>query len=98
MADVTPKWDATRIFILVIVVVFAVSSLALSIWVIWEQVRGKDDSTATDTSQTEQVADGSCTMDQPVAAALPAPEVFKPAGDVTELQKTDLEPGTGDAV
>lgn len=100
MADVTPKWDATRIFILVIVVVFAVSSLALSAWVIWDQVTNKDTTSQTDdtTAGNEVASDDSCTMDTPAANALAAPEVFKPSGDITALETTDLTPGNGDAV
>lgn len=99
MADVTPKWDATRIFILVIVVVFAVSSLALSAWVIWEQVTKKDSTSQTDETATgDTAANGDCTMSTPAASALGVPEVFKPSGDVTALETTDLMVGDGDAV
>lgn len=98
MADVTPKWDATRIFILVIVIVFAVSSLALSAWVIWDQVTNKDSTAQTDETATDTAANGDCTMDTPAANALAAPEIFKPSGDVTALETTDLVAGDGDAV
>lgn len=99
MADVTPKWDATRIFILVIVIVFAVSSLALSAWVIWDQVTNKDSTSQTDdTAAGDVAANGDCTMATPAAAALTAPEIFKPSGDVTTLEATDITPGEGDAV
>jgi peptidylprolyl isomerase len=99
MADVTPKWDATRIFILVIVVVFAISSLALSAWVIWDQVTNKDSTAQTDDAAAGDTAtDVDCTMATPVASALAAPEVFKPSGDVTALETTDITPGDGAAV
>lgn len=93
MAEVTPKWDATRIFILVIVVVFAVSSLALSIWVIWEQVKGGDDTSATDTSQTEQLTDQSTAAPEPLDGYSAA---SFDAASVTELKVETLQQPTGD--
>lgn len=98
MADVTPKWDATRIFILVIVIVFAISSLALSAWVIWDQMTNKDTTSQTDETAADTATDADCTMDAPAASALAAPEVFKPSGDVTTLETTDLTVGDGDTV
>lgn len=66
--------------------VFLVTGSALTIGVIWDMVTNKDKST----SQTQQTA-------QKKEAVLTAPEVFKPEGDVTELQVTDLTEGTGAA-
>ena len=45
----------------------------------------------------ENQANQTCAMEQPAAETLPAPEVFKPEGDVTELVTTELEEGTGAA-
>jgi flagellar basal body-associated protein FliL len=52
MADTQPKWDATRVFIVVIVVIFLVSSLAVSIAVIMELAKGNDKSTKSATTNT----------------------------------------------
>lgn len=92
MAEVTPKWDATRIFILVIVLVFAISSLALSIWVIWEQVKG-DDSSTNDVSQTEQLPEQSTAAAEPLTGY--SAEPFD-AASVTELKVETLKAPTGD--
>lgn len=67
--------------------VFLVTGSALTIGVIWDMVRQSDDTSQTATTETEQQTE----------EVLAAPEVFKPEGDVTELQVTDLSEGTGDA-
>lgn len=97
MAEKQRGWDATRIAIIVIVVMFLVSTVAFSGMVIWEQFFKKDNTAAVEDLASQQ-DNASCTMDQPTAAALAAPEIFKPGGDVTELQTTDIEEGTGEAV
>jgi FKBP-type peptidyl-prolyl cis-trans isomerase len=58
---------------------------------VYAVMQGGGDS-STDTSQAAQT----CTTTQ-TEQALPVPEVYKPEGTVSELQKTDLEAGTGAA-
>jgi len=68
---------------------FLVTTLAFTAFAIYD---------ASSKSKTDPIADvnsNACAMESPVAEALPAPEVFRPEGDVTELGTTDLEPGTG---
>lgn len=93
MADTPAKWDATRVAILVIVVVFFVSSFALSAMVIWEQLIKKDDSSKNAaTSQTDQT--------KPKEGALQGTKLadFTPVGKVDKLQIIDLKEGSGEAV
>jgi len=93
MADKPAKWDATRVAILVIVVVFFVSSFALSAIVIWEQFIKKDDTTKNaETSQTNQ--------NKPKEGALQGTKLadFTPVEKVDSLQVIDLQEGTGETV
>jgi len=70
---------------------FLVTTVGLTAYTIYDaNTQPKTDPLADVTSQA-------CAMDQPTAEALPVPEVFKPEGDVTALQTTDLEAGTGEA-
>ena len=62
---------------------FLVTASAFTIGVVVDMVQKKDaptQTTAQDTPQKEEI--------------LPVPEVYKPEGDVTELQTTDLTEGT----
>ena len=68
--------------------VFLITGSALTIGVIWDMVTQKDNPNPT--AQTAQA-------EQKKEEILPAPEVFKPEGDVTELQTTDLSEGSGEA-
>lgn len=90
MAETTPKWDATRVFILVIVVVFFVSSLAISIAVIAELVRGDDDTATTTSSQETENQEGK--LEGTKLAN------FTPIETVDELQIIDTKEGTGEVV
>jgi len=72
---------------------FLITTVGLTAYAIFDaSTTSKKDATIADTAATQ-----SCAMEQPVAAALPAPEVYKPDGDVTQLVTTDLEEGTGAA-
>lgn len=94
MADTPAKWDATRIAILVIVVVFFVSSFALSAMVIWEQFIKKDDSSKN--ANTSQTTD----QNKPKEGALQGTKLadFTPVEKVDSLQIIDLQEGTGEVV
>lgn len=77
-----------RIFAGLGAVLFLVTASAFTIMVIIDMARGGD----KDAQQAQQ------TNQQPQKeAVLTAPEVFKPEGDVTELQVTNLSEGTGEA-
>ncbi len=94
MAEKQAKWDATRIFILVIVVTFFVSSFALSAMVIWEQFVKKDDtSKATTTAQSSD-------ENKPKEGALQGTKLadFTPVEKVDALQIIDLKEGDGETV
>lgn len=90
MADKKPKWDASRVFILVIVVTFFLTTFAFSGIVIWQLTKDGDNKPQDAAAQTAQ----SCTSTQ-AEETLSAPEVYKPSGDVTKLEKTTLTPGSG---
>jgi FKBP-type peptidyl-prolyl cis-trans isomerase len=69
---------------------FFVSAIAATAFVLIDA--NTNSGTDTDPTQTAQ----ECTYEQ-ATETLPVPEVYKPEGRVTELQTTDLEPGTGAA-
>lgn len=91
MAEKSSTKLSTRITIIVGALVFLISSLAFSVFVIIDLVANKDTA-----SSSQDVKATACDIQTPVPSpAIPAPEIFKPEGDVTELQKTDLVVGTG---
>lgn len=74
-----------RIFAGLGAVLFLVTASAFTVAVVVDMARKKDDpKTASQQAQQKE-------------EVLAAPEVFKPEADVTELQSTDLTPGTGEA-
>lgn len=89
MADIQPKWDATRVFIVVIVVVFVVSSLAVSIGVIMELVN-KDDTNKSETTSKIESQEGKLQGTKL--------QDFTPVATVEALQVIDLKEGEGEAV
>ena len=92
MADKQAPWDATRVFILVIVAAFLISSFAFSAMVIWELTKGDDNTKEATTSDTA--------TDKPKEGQLQGTKLadFTPVASVTELQKIDITVGTGDEV
>lgn len=94
-----------RAFALTIALIFLVTTVATSVLVVMaivnenKQNNSTNQSTAdTDTTAADQTA-ATCAIDSVSGqAVLSAPEVFKPAGDVTALQTIDLEQGNGDVV
>jgi peptidylprolyl isomerase len=93
MADTQPKWDATRVFIVVIVVIFLVSSLAVSIAVIMELAKGNDKSTKSATTNTTSQQESKEGKLQGTKLA-----DFTPVESVDSLQKIDTKEGDGDEV
>jgi FKBP-type peptidyl-prolyl cis-trans isomerase FkpA len=87
MAEQLPSWTFQKIFILVIVAVFVLSSFALTGMVLWEQFRS--DSTAN------QVEDLNVEGEALQGTKL---EGFEPVSKVDSLQKIDQSEGEGAAV
>jgi peptidylprolyl isomerase len=91
-----------RAFALTIALIFLITTLATSVLVVMAIVNeNKQANTLTETTTAPEVAqqENGCSIgsetDQEV---LPVPEIYKPAGDVTTLEKTDLQPGSGDEI
>ncbi len=93
MAEAKAKWDATRITILVIIVMFFISSFGLSGMVIWDQFIKKDNTANNADSQTAD-------QTKPKEGALQGTKLenFTPVAKVDKLQIIDLKKGTGDTV
>ena len=86
-----------RFFALIIALLFLATSVATGALVIWQIRRDSSQPEVAQTSPEDQ-AQSNCDISTPVPAATePVPEAFKPEGDVTELQTTDLQEGTGEA-
>lgn len=86
-----------RIFAMTMAVVFTLSAVAFSAFVIYDMRQGSKNSDLAQTQaeiQQQQAQNKACPQSGE-AEALPAPEVYKPADKVSEIQKDDLEPGNG---
>ena len=93
MAESQPTWNATRIFILIIVAVFLLSTLAFAAIVLYEQFSKDDTAAVTDTSLSDAA---SSTGEQLEGTQLTG---FTPTTDrVTDLQIIDTIEGTGKTV
>lgn len=91
-----------RAFALTIALIFLITTVATSVLVVMAIVNDNKQTSSTGditpTAQTAQQED-SCTIGSETnQESLPVPEVYKPAADVTALEKTDLTVGTGDEV
>lgn len=92
-----------RVFALVLAALFLATSVAAAGAVAWQisqdskvQEELVDQSSQNDQLKAFEESMQACNISQPVEAAKEdVPEVFKPKGKVKELQKTDLEKGTG---
>lgn len=84
-----------RVFALTAAILFLVSSLAFSGYVIWQLASQNDQPTDPTTQINEQQDLPGCQLDQSAGEAKAEPEAFIPEGDVTELQVTDLTVGSG---
>ena len=91
-----------RAFALTIALIFLITTVATSVLVVMAIVNeNKQASTTTDISTNTATTqpDDSCTIGSETdQETLPVPEIYKPAADVTALEKTDLQPGTGDEI
>ena len=86
MAEELPKWTAQKIFILVMVVVFFVSSFGLTGLVVWEQINGDD--TNTTATQPEEVKEEDMLQGTQLTN-------FTPTENIETLTTEDIVVGTG---
>lgn len=91
-----------RAFALTIAIIFLVTTLATSVFVVMAIINDNKQSSSTNdplATSAQQNSDDSCAISSETdQATLPVPEVYKPPADVTALETTDLEQGTGDVV
>lgn len=87
MAEEVPKWSAQKIFILLIVVAFFVSSFGLTGLVVWQEVTAKDSTKTTATNDKTQNKEGKLEGTQL--------QGFEPVASVTELKTIDTKAGDG---
>lgn len=91
-----------RAFALTIAIIFLVTTLATSVLVVMailDENKQNDAISQTDPAATNNSAlTQDCAISSVAGAAGTAPEIFKPSGDVTALETTDIEPGTGDVI
>lgn len=96
------KEHSTRIFILVIVAVFAISSLAFSGYVIWEIATGGDKKSATDDlpAEVQQKLNEQKAAQEAGGDKLQGTQLanFTPVAKVEKLEVIDTQPGTGTEV
>lgn len=96
MSNIRPH---QRVFALVAALLFLATSVATGALVVW-QIRQDNAQTANtpskDSASKQASLNDSCNIQEPVESGAEAvPETYKPEGDVTELQVTDLQPGSG---
>ena len=87
-----------RTFALIIALIFLVTTVATGVFVVASIISdSKNNTTETSTTASnDQTAGENCPIGTETGqATLPVPEIYKPASDVTVLEKTDLEVGTG---
>lgn len=77
-----------RIIALVLAAVFFITSVGVGLLVVWQSVTGNDEENTVDNTNTNQ-------LDQSNQLAGTQLENFTPVESVTELQITDITPGTG---
>ncbi len=91
-----------RAFALTIALIFLITTVATSVFVVMAII---DENKNTESAVTNNVTPESSAQQKEVCGGsvsgketLPTPDVYKPAGDVTALEKTTLTPGNGAAV
>lgn len=80
-----------RFFALFGAILFLVTASTLTILVIWQMTSNNKNDKKNSAADTSQAA---C-QDNQTEQTFDKPEVFKPTGDVTKVETTDLEAGTG---
>lgn len=86
-----------RFFALFGAILFLVTASTLTILVVWQMASNGNASTADNNKNTGNASQTAC-EDNQAEPTFDKPEVFKPEGDVTKVEATDLEVGTGDTI
>jgi FKBP-type peptidyl-prolyl cis-trans isomerase len=92
-----------RFFALFGAILFLVTASALTVAVVVSGIQSHNDSkkkaadTSSTTSQNDTSKSTNCSETSVAGVAAPLPSAYKPDGDVTSLQSTDLEQGDGPA-
>ena len=88
-----------RAFALTIALIFLVTTLATSVFVVMaiiDESKNKNDPSVTQTTSPSVATNSACTIGAaPNQVTLPVPEAYKPPGDVTALETVDIEVGSG---
>jgi peptidylprolyl isomerase len=80
---------------LFLAILFVGTALGISVYAVWYDSHQNKDSSSNKTTLNNNTCDITSIAS---SKTLPTPEIFKPEGDVTQLQNTDLDPGTGKQV
>lgn len=93
----TPKRQ--RIFAAFGAVLFFVTASALTIAVVIDMVKGSNTESTSISADRTETDTSSCEITASIATTLKfgAPDIYKPSGDVTQLETTDLSEGDGAA-
>jgi FKBP-type peptidyl-prolyl cis-trans isomerase len=82
-----------RVGWILLALLFVITGLGVGVVAFWQATHQPKDNTA------QQQQANACTIQTVTSSAVfPKPQVYKPAGDVSSLQKTDLQPGTGQEI
>ncbi len=88
------KWFG-RIGAVIITLLFLVSSLGLSLLVIWQNHQQDRQNQQQAQAQKAAASQNSCTIGSATGSAMTKPKAFKPDGAISKLQAVDIKPGTG---
>jgi peptidylprolyl isomerase len=82
---------------LFLTILFVVTGLGVGIVAFWQATHQPKDNTSQTTPPPTPPTSNTCDIQQPVqnVETLSAPEAYKPAGKVDQLQSTDLQQGSG---
>lgn len=84
-----------RAFALSLAILFIVTTVGFSGYVIWQMYDESKNPTDTSANAQQNAQGEDCAIDQQNGEVEAVPEVYKPEGDVTELQTVDLQVGEG---
>ncbi len=90
-----------RLGALLLAVVFFLSAVVFSVVILFQSDDGSSDDINAQLEQQlaqQEAAQDDCEIGSTTGDAMAVPEAFKPEGDVTELQVTDIQAGTGQEV
>lgn len=90
-----------RAFALSLAILFLITTVGFTGVVLWQMQQDNkkaQEQTSQNNQANQQQQEGDCQIGQQAGEKQEVPEVYKPEGDVTELQKTDLKVGSGEEV